>query len=81
MSSPFTQSRELPRHKNEFRWRVMPPDGAGEKGYFDRSFPNKKKALAYQKQVKAAFPGEFCALCDTGKYYDAEGRIYSSKYG
>lgn len=44
------------RYRNHFRWRVMPPEGASEHGLFDRSFENKTKALAYQKQVKARFP-------------------------
>jgi hypothetical protein len=47
--------------------------------YYDRGFGNKTKALAYQKLIKTLFPGEFCALCDTGKYYDAFGHIYRTK--
>ena len=43
------------RYRNHFRWRVMPPDHASEHGFFDRSFENKKKAVAYQKRVKAKF--------------------------
>lgn len=69
----------LPRYKNDFRWRVMPPDKAVEEGYFNRSFGNKKKAEAYQKLIKTLYPDEPCSLCDTGKYYDAEGRIYRSR--
>lgn len=40
------------RYRNHFRWRVMPPDGAPNHGFFDRSFPNKRKAQEYQKRVK-----------------------------
>lgn len=82
-SSPFSsgESRALPRYKNEFRWRVMPPDQAVEQGYYSRSFPNKKKAVAYQRLIKTLFPGEPCCLCDTGKYYDAHGHIFHSKEG
>ena len=62
------------RYRNEFRWRVMPPDGAREEGFFDRSFGNKKKAIAYQKQVKAKFPDAACCLVDTGRWFDSFGR-------
>lgn len=80
MSGLFTERRGLPRYKNDFRWRAMPPDQAVEAGYFNRSFGNKKKAEAYQKLIKTLFPDEKCCLCDTGKYYDAEGRIFRSRY-
>lgn len=63
------------RYRNHFRWRVMPPEGAAEHGFFDHSFGNKKQAVAYQKKVKAKFPGEPCALLDTGRWYDSSGRI------
>jgi hypothetical protein len=63
------------RYRNHFRWRVMPPDGASEHGLFDRSFENKKQALAYQKQVKARFPDEPCCLIDMGRWHDSFGRI------
>ena len=63
------------RYRNHFRWRVMPPDGASEHGLFDRSFENKTKAVAYQKQVKARFPDEPCCLIDTGRWHDSFGRI------
>ena len=53
----------------------MPPDGAGEHGLFDRSFENKTKALAYQKQVKARFPDDPCCLIDMGRWHDSFGRI------
>jgi hypothetical protein len=33
------------RYRNHFRWRVMPPEGASEAGFFDHSFGNKKEAL------------------------------------
>jgi len=62
------------RYRNHFRWRVMPPDGASEQGFFDRSFPNKKEAVAYQKRVKERFPGETCCLLDTDRWYDSYGR-------
>jgi hypothetical protein len=42
----------------------MPPEGASEQGFFDRSFENKKKAVEYQKRVKAKFPNAPCALVD-----------------
>jgi hypothetical protein len=57
----------------------MPSEKATEEGYFDRCFGNKKKALAYQKLIKTLFPDESCALCDTGRYYDALGHIYQTK--
>ncbi len=63
------------RYRNHFRWRVMPPDHASEQGFFDRSFENKKKAVAYQKQVKARFPDHPCCLIDMGRWYDSMGRI------
>ena len=63
------------RYRNHFRWRIMPPDGAAEHGFFDRSFENKKKAVAYQKQVKAKFPNEPCCLIDQGRWHDSFGRI------
>jgi hypothetical protein len=62
------------RYRNHFRWRIMPPEGASEQGFFDRSFENKKKAVAYQKQVKAKFPNDPCCLIDTGRWYDSLGR-------
>ena len=51
----------------------MPPDHAAEHGFFDRSFENKKKAVAYQKQVKAKFPeGWYDRLAKAfDKYLDA----------
>jgi len=63
------------RYRNHFRWRVMPPEGASEHGLFDRSFENKKKAVTYQKKVKAQFPDEACCLVDLGRWYDSSGRI------
>lgn len=63
------------RYRNHFRWRVMPPDGAAAEGFYDRSFETKKKAVAYQKKVKAKFPDEPCCLIDTGRWYDSMGRI------
>lgn len=53
----------------------MPPEGASEHGLFDRSFENKTKALAYQKQVKARFPDAPCCLVDLGRWHDSFGRI------
>lgn len=53
----------------------MPPDHAAERGFFDRSFPNKQEALKYQKRVKAAFPAHSCCLVDTGRWYDSFGRM------
>ena len=53
----------------------MPPEGAAEQGFFDHSFANKEKALAYQKRVKAKFPNEPCCLIDTGRCHDSYGRI------
>jgi hypothetical protein len=70
---PFTRSPI--KYRNHFRWRIMPPDGAAQQGFFDRSFENKKKAVAYQKKVKAKFPNEPCCLIDTGRWYDSMGRI------
>lgn len=69
----------LPRYKNEFRWRVMPPEKAEAEGYFTRGFGNKVKALAYQRLIKTLYPDEPCSLCDTGRYYDAHGHIYRSR--
>ena len=63
------------RYRNHFRWRIMPPEGASEQGFFDRSFENKKKAVAYQKQVKAKFPNAPCCLIDMGRWMDSLGRI------
>ncbi len=62
------------RYRNHFRWRVMPPDGAAQEGFFDRSFETKKKAVAYQKQVKAKFPEAPCCLLDTGRWFDSSGK-------
>jgi hypothetical protein len=63
------------RYRNHFRWRIMPPEGAAEQGFFDRSFENKKKAVEYQKRVKAKFPNAPCALVDLGRWTDSFGRI------
>jgi hypothetical protein len=63
------------RYRNHFRWRIMPPEGAAELGFYDRSFENKKKALEYQKRVKAKFPNAPCALVDLGRWMDSLGRI------
>ncbi len=52
----------------------MPPEGAAEQGFFDRSFENKKKALEYQKQVKAKFPNGPCCRIDMGRWHDSFGR-------
>jgi hypothetical protein len=73
ITSP-TLIRSPIRYRNQFRWRVMPPDKAAQHGYFDRSFENKKKALHYQKRVKAKFHGQPCCLIDTGRWYDSFGR-------
>ena len=62
------------RYRNHFRWRVMPPDGAAQEGFFDRSFETKKEALAYQKKVKTKFPEEACCLLDTGRWFDSSGK-------
>jgi len=67
------------RYRNEFRWRVMPPEKAEAEGYFTRGFGNKAKALAYQKLIKTLYPDEPCALCDTGRYYDTKDHIYDTK--
>ncbi len=72
---PAPSRRDPIRYRNHFRWRVMPPDGAAEQGFFDHSFGKKKEALAYQKKVKAKFPNEPCALVDTGRWYDSFGNI------
>jgi len=53
----------------------MPPEGAGEQGFFDRSFTRKKEAVAYQKKVKAKFPDAPCCLVDLGRWMDSFGRI------
>lgn len=63
------------RYRNHFRWRIMPPEGASEHGFYDKSFSNKKEAVNYQKRVKARFPNEPCSLIDTGRWYDSHGRI------
>jgi hypothetical protein len=63
------------RYRNHFRWRVMPPNGATELGFYSRSFENKAKALAYQKRVKARFPTNPCCLIDMGRWHDSFGRI------
>ncbi len=52
----------------------MPPEEARKAGFHDRSFENKKKAVAYQKQVKRKFPNLPCCLIDTGRWYDSMGR-------
>jgi hypothetical protein len=75
-TTPAETLRRSPvRYRNHFRWRVMPPEEASEQGLFDCSFENKKKALAYQKKVKAKFPNDPCCLIDTGRWYDSMGRI------
>ena len=72
-----TQSPRLERgpirYRNPFRWRVMPPEQAAMEGFFDRSFGNKKRAVAYQRRVKERFPNEACCLVDTGRWYDSLG--------
>lgn len=62
------------RYRNYFRWRIMPPEEAAEQGFFDRSFENKKQAVAYQKQVKAKFPNSPCSIIDMGRWFDSFGR-------
>ncbi len=52
----------------------MPPEGAAEQGFLDRSFENKQQALKYQKRVKSKFPHNPCCLIDTGRWYDSFGR-------
>jgi len=81
VSSPFAQqkSRPMHRYKNLSRWRVMPSEKAVAEAINDRGFGNKAKALAYQKLIKTLYPDEPCALCDTGRYYDAFGHIYATK--
>jgi hypothetical protein len=80
-TSPFAthEPRPMHRYKNLSRWRVMPSEKAVADGYFDRGFSNKAKALVYQKMIKSLFPDELCALCDTGRYYDAFGHVYDTK--
>ncbi len=72
--APLLQRSPI-RYRNHFRWRVMPPDGAAEHGFFDHSFTSKKEAVTYQKKVKAKFPDQPCALVDTGRFYDSLGHI------
>jgi hypothetical protein len=62
------------RYRNHFRWRIMPPEGASELGFFDRSFENKKEAVEYQKRVKAKFPNDPCSIIDMGRWFDSLGR-------
>jgi hypothetical protein len=62
------------RYRTHFRWRIMPPEGASEQGFFDRSFENKTKAVEYQKRIKAKFPNEPCCLIDMGRWFDSFGR-------
>jgi hypothetical protein len=52
----------------------MPPEGAAELGFFDRSFENKKQAVAYQRRVKARFPNDLCCIIDMGRWMDSLGR-------
>ena len=82
VSSPGTSRITRPplirgpiRYRNHFPWRVMPPEGASEQAFFDRSFENKKKAIEYQKRVKAKFPNAPCCLIDMGRWVDSLGRI------
>ena len=70
-----TLERSPIRYRNHFRWRIMPPEGAAEHGFFDRSFTRKKEAVAYQKKVKAKFPDAPCCLIDLGRWMDSFGRI------
>jgi hypothetical protein len=56
------------RYRNHFRWRIMPPEGASELGFFDRSFENKKQAVEYQKRVKATFPHAPVCIIDMGRW-------------
>ncbi len=62
------------RYRNDFRWRVMPPDEAVRQGFLDRCFENKKKAVTYQKRVKARWPNQPCCLVDLGRWHDSMGR-------
>jgi hypothetical protein len=52
----------------------MPPEGAADQGFFDRSFENKKKAVEYQKRVKAKFPSAPVCIIDLGRWMDSFGR-------
>ena len=52
----------------------MPPEGAAEHRFFDRSFETKKQAVTYQKRVKARFLEAACCLIDTGRWLDSFGR-------
>jgi hypothetical protein len=47
ISTPSLERSPI-KYCNHFRWRVMPLDGAAAEGFYDRSFENKKKAVAYQ---------------------------------
>jgi hypothetical protein len=73
------ESTTTTRHRNQWPWRVMPPEEAAAEGFFDRSFGNKKQAVAFQKQVKNRFPDEPCCLIHTGRYFDALGRAYDNR--
>jgi hypothetical protein len=73
------QAPTTTRYRNPWPWRVMPPEQAAEGGFFDRSFSNKKQALAYQKLVKSQYPEEPCCLVHTGRYFDVLGRAYDSR--
>ena len=74
-NEPRVLQRSPIRYRNHFRWRIMPPEHAAKEGFYDRSFENKKKALTYQKLVKAKFPDHPCALIDMGRWMDSMGRI------
>ena len=72
---PTELKRSPIRYRNHFRWRIMPPEGAAEHGFFDRSFGSKQAAIKYQKQVKVRFPDKPCCLLDTGRWHDNHGHL------
>jgi hypothetical protein len=68
------------RYRNQWPWRVMPPEEAASERFFDRSFGNKRATVGFQKQVKIRFPNEPCCLIHIRRYFDALGRSYDTKH-
>ena len=66
--------KRLIRYRNDFRWRILPPDEAVQAGFLDKGFETKKQAVKYQRRIKEKFPGLPCCLIDTGRFYDSMGR-------
>ena len=82
ITSPETRNITRPplvrgpiRYRNHFRWRIMPPEGASEQGFFDRSFETRRKPSSIKSRLKPSSPMLRVLWSILGRWMDSLGRI------